>query len=124
MRLDIRVGKYVTQYGSCFTELFNNLKNKKALINIRNNDEKCFIWCCISKLYPTKKTWQQTNIKYYKKNLGKLNLKGIVFPLDINKVENFEKINSHLNLNLKINIYGFINIHRKSEVFPIRISRI
>jgi hypothetical protein len=122
MRLDIRVGKYVTQYGSCFTDLPKNLKNKKALINIRNNDDKCFLWCCISKLYPTKKTWQQTNIKFYKKYLGNFNLKGIEFPLDINKVEKFEKMNSHLNL--KINVYGFNNIDRKSEVFPIRISRI
>jgi hypothetical protein len=37
-------------------------------------------------------------------------------------VEKFEKMNSHLNL--KINVYGFNNMDRKSEVFPIRISRI
>jgi hypothetical protein len=91
LRLDIRVGKYVTQYGSCFTELPTNLKYKKALINIRNYDEKCFIWCCISKLYTTKKTWRQINIKDYKKYSGKFNLKGIVFPLDINKIEKYEK---------------------------------
>jgi hypothetical protein len=90
VRLDIRVGKYATQYGSCFTDLRENLKNKKALINIRNNDDKCFLWCYISKLYPTKKSWQQTNIKFYKKYLGNFNLKEVEFPLDI-KLKNLRK---------------------------------
>jgi hypothetical protein len=46
MRLGIRVGKYFTQYGSCFTDLPKKLKNKKALINVRNNDDKCF-FCAV-----------------------------------------------------------------------------
>jgi hypothetical protein len=37
-------------------------------------------------------------------------------------VDNIVKMNSYLNL--KINVYGFNNIDRKCEVFPIRISRI
>ena len=35
-----------TWIGSSFVELPNELNNSnKALINIKNNDNKCFLWC-------------------------------------------------------------------------------
>ena len=34
--------------GSTYIELLDQLKNsKKGLINIKNNDNKCFLWCHI-----------------------------------------------------------------------------
>ena len=37
--------------GSSFVELPNELKNpKKGLVNIKNNDDKCFLWCHVRHL--------------------------------------------------------------------------
>ena len=36
-----------------YIELPNELKNsKKGLVNIKNNDNKCFLWCHIRHLNP------------------------------------------------------------------------
>ena len=122
MRLDLHVGKYVTKYGGCFTELPERLKNKKAIINIKNKDNLCFVYSVLAKLFPVQNKWQQYYVKHYKKHLKKLNLKNLKFPMDINDVGKFEKQNSHLDI--RINIYGFYNIERENEIFPVRISKL
>ena len=41
--------------GSSYIKLPGELKNpKKELINIKNNDQKCFLWCNIRHLNPLK----------------------------------------------------------------------
>ena len=41
--------------GSTYIELPDKLKNPmKGLINIKNNDNKCFLWCHIRHLNPLK----------------------------------------------------------------------
>ena len=41
--------------GSTYIELPDKLKNPiKGLINIKNNDNKCFLWCHIWHLNPLK----------------------------------------------------------------------
>ena len=40
---------------SSYIELLNKLKNSiKGLRNIKNNDNKCFVWCHIRHLHPLK----------------------------------------------------------------------
>ena len=121
MRLDIHVGKYVTKYGACFTELPERLKNEKAIINIKNKDYLCFVYSVLAKLFPVKNKWQQYFVKHYKKHIKKLNLKNIKFPMNVNDIGKFEKQNSHLKI--RINVYGYYNIERENEIFPIRISK-
>ncbi len=121
LRLDLRVGKYITSYGGCYAIFPSKLKNKKALLNVKSYDKKCLIWCCCAKLFPPKKLWQQSYAKFYKKHYKKFVTKGINFPTSLSQIDKFEKINNHLDF--KINIYGYNDIENKSEVFPIRISR-
>ena len=41
--------------GSTYSELSRRLRNSmKGLINIKNNDNKCFLWCHIRHLNPLK----------------------------------------------------------------------
>jgi hypothetical protein len=42
-KIDIRIGVYNPIYGSCYCDLPYYIKNKKAIINIKNNDDKCFL---------------------------------------------------------------------------------
>ena len=42
---------YSPLFGSTYNELPDKLKNSmKGLINIKNNDNKCFLWCHIGHL--------------------------------------------------------------------------
>ena len=48
---------YCPLTGSIFVELPNELKNsKKGLINIKNDDNECFLWCHVRHLNSVKKT--------------------------------------------------------------------
>ena len=41
-RLDLRIGVYNPLAGRCHIDLPKQLKNKKAILNIESNDNKCF----------------------------------------------------------------------------------
>ena len=44
----VNISAYSPLIGSTYIELPSGLKNsKKGLINIKKNDNKCFIWCHI-----------------------------------------------------------------------------
>ena len=34
---------------------------KKAIINIKNNDDKCFMWCVLAQLYPVAKNAERVS---------------------------------------------------------------
>ena len=49
----VNISKYAPLFRSFFIELPSELKNpKKDLINIKNNDNKCFLWCHVRHLNP------------------------------------------------------------------------
>lgn len=51
--VDVHVGKYSSNFGGCYKiKLPKFLKNKKCLLNIKCNDNLCFIYCVLAQLYP------------------------------------------------------------------------
>ena len=53
----VNISMYSPVIGISFVELPNELKNRrKGLINIKNNDNKCFLWCHVRHLNLIKKT--------------------------------------------------------------------
>ena len=53
--LDVNVSVYSPLIGSTYFELPDTLKSPmKGLINIKNNDNNCFLWCHIRHLNPLK----------------------------------------------------------------------
>ena len=88
------------------------------MINIKNDDEYCFVYCVLAALYPEKHNPNRPNL--YKKYFNTLNLKDLEFPLSINQISKFEKQN-----NLKINVYtvkDFCDKRRDYKTLPIYIS--
>ena len=62
--------------GSSYIKLTNELKSpKKGLINIKNNDQKCFLWCHVRhinpvKIHPERITWEDKKLVTSLKNDG------------------------------------------------------
>ena len=89
VQLEIHTTEYNPVNGSSYIDLPKWLKDKKAIINIKNKDDKCFLWCILRYLYPRDR--DQERINDLKKYEFSLNTKGITFPIkenDINKSEN------------------------------------
>ena len=69
--------------GSSYIPLKDWISKKRAIINIQNKDEKCFLWCVLRYLYPKEKGANRlTDLKKYEHSL---NTKGINFPLKLEK---------------------------------------
>jgi len=94
-----------TRAGSYVDILPDSIKNKKAIVNIKNlKDDKCIIWCLVAhKYYDTFKS-DKCDLYNYKKHEDEIiKPKDIVFPINIQEnIPQFEKLND-----IKINIYEY-----------------
>ena len=52
IQLEIHLVEFNPTKGSSYIPLPDWITNKKAIVNIKNKDEKCFIWCILRYLYP------------------------------------------------------------------------
>ena len=55
IRLELHTVSYKPLRGETLIELPKELFHKKAIINIQNEDNKCFLWCVLRYLYPHNK---------------------------------------------------------------------
>ena len=49
--LKLMIAKYVPLKGSQYIDLPPKVKNSKAVINIKNDDDKCFLWSVLAYIY-------------------------------------------------------------------------
>ena len=95
---ELNINPLVEQAGSFYFYLSDFWKNKKALINPQNVDERCFLWACtIGKYKPRKDNGRIT--KYLKEKNKEFSTQTINFPMSLNYMKRFEKWN-----NIKVNI--------------------
>ena len=112
-RLYINTSNYEPLLGSSYISLPENLRNSmKGLINLKNKDGKCFIWCHVRLINPTNSHPEGIN-KRDKKIAANLNYSDIAFPLDIN---DYEKIEDRFQM--QVNVFGYEN-----KVYPLYISK-
>ena len=101
---------------SSYIDLPKELKNKNAIINMKNEDnDKCFLWCVLRALNP-KDTHPERIDKDLKSKENTLNMSGISYPVDIKKdIKRFEKQNP----NISISVLGY---SKDEKIYPLRIS--
>ena len=93
-KLEIHTVEYNPTKGSTYFPLPDWISNKKAIVNIQNKDEKCFLWCVLRYLHPKERDENRlTGLKEYEFSL---NTKGITFPMKIKDITKFEKLNPEL----------------------------
>ena len=101
--------------GSSYIPLDPYLANKKAIINMKNEDDKCFMWCVLRALYP-KNDHPERIDKDLKSKQDIINMKDIHYPVSLKAIDHFE----HLNPNISISVLGY---NKEDRVFPLRISK-
>ena len=86
--------------------------SKKGRINIKNEDNECFRWCHLAKVYSDKVKSNRERISHYKKYVNTLNYDGIEFPVSIKqipRIENQNNISTSLGMKTKIAfLYRFL----------------
>ena len=94
VQLEIHTTEHNPTKGSSYIDLPKWIKDKKAIINIKNKDDKCFLWCILRYLYPRDR--DEERIGDLKKYEFSLNTKGITFPISKNDINKFENLNPDL----------------------------
>ena len=113
LRLEVDTVKFNPTKGSSYIDLPKWIKNKEAIINIKNRDDKCFLWCILRYLYPKEKDGQY--LKDLRKYEFSLNTKGITFPMKIKDISKFEKLNPEIP---GINVFSNDNM----TIYPLRMA--
>ena len=101
LNLVVNVYKYNPMRGSSFIVLPPFIKNKKACVNVNNDDDQCFRWAILSALHPA--SININRVSSYVLYKDELNFEGIEFPVDPRKIEKFETQND-----VSVNVYYFI----------------
>ena len=99
--------------GETWIPLPKELADKKAIINMQNKDNKCFLWCVLRALNPHEKDPQRLDKKLKEKE-NTLNMEGIEYPVSLKDIGKFE----NQNPTISITVFGY----NGKIVYPLRNS--
>ena len=111
--LEIHTVVYEPLKGNSYIPLPPKLAQKKAIINMKNEDDKCFTWSVLRALNPKEENAVRID-KDLKKKEDSLNMTGIVNPVQINTLDKFERQNPTIS----INVFGY-----EESIYPLRVSK-
>ena len=111
--VNIHVATYRPMKGSSFLPLPAKLVCKKAIINVQNNDDKCFMWAVLAALHPINNNPQR--LAHYIQYADELDFTSIPFPMKLCDVNKFEKLND-----ISVNVFGY----EQGTLYPIHLTKI
>ena len=114
INLTLHTAKWDPLNAGSYIDLPPNLKKKKAIINMKNKDDKCFLWCVLRALNPVEKNKERVDKDLISKQ-DTLNMKGIKYPVDFRGIDLFES----LNPNISITVLGY---NQDERVYPLKVS--
>ena len=115
LKLILNINKIKVLNASSYIPLSKFLKNKNVIINLKNFDQKCLLWCVgINEILKTNPNLRNPGriTEILKKKVKKFNLDGMNFPCGFSDIDKFGKNN------ISINLFGY----EEKEIFPLRIS--
>ena len=115
VHLEIHTVNFNPMRGSSYIQLPDWIMRKKALLNIKNKDNKCFLWCVLRYLHPKGKNAELLTDLKQKEN--SLNTKGIKFPVRVKDISKFEKLNKDLP---GINVFS---VNENNKFYPLRMAQ-
>jgi hypothetical protein len=108
LKFEINTFRYEPLKGKSYIPLPKALAEKKAIINMKNEDDKCFKWAVTRALNPIERDGERVT-KILKLQSEKLNWEGIEFPTTLNQVKVFKRRN-----NISVNVFGY-----EKEIYPL-----
>ena len=113
IKLELHTVSYNPLRGETWIALPKELANKKAIINMKNEDNKCFLWCVLRALNP-KDNHSEIIDKKLKEKENTLNMEEIEYPVSLKDIDKFERQNPSIS----ITVFGY----KEKGVYPLRNS--
>jgi len=87
INLLININKYNPLHAGCHIELSQEIKLKRAVVNVQTTDNACFAWSVVA-LHPAeRKSERESSYPHYS---TVLNLKGIELPITLTQIKNLK----------------------------------
>ncbi|XP_069109117.1 uncharacterized protein [Argopecten irradians] len=113
LKLEVNTVEYTPLEGSSYIPLPSNIQKKKAVLNIQNTDQKCFLWSVLASIHHFPFENHPDRVSNYIQYESELNIDGIEFPLPLSQVSKFEKQND-----ISINVFGL----EGGEIYPLHVT--
>src|SRR5271163_338670 len=111
LRHFIVVNRYAPLSAKSYIKLPPSIQNTRAVINIQNTDDKCFMYCLGRALDPNPEKDNLYRVsKHLKRACIKLGLDKIEMPVSMKDIPKIEKM-----LDVDISVFG----HNGNEIYPI-----
>ena len=113
IKLELHTVSYKPLRGETWIPLPKELAVKTAIINMKNKDNKCFLWCVLRALNPKGNHPERLD----KELIGRentSNMEGICYPVSLKDINKFEKQNPTIS----ITVLGY----EGKSVYPLRNS--
>ena len=112
----VHTAAYSPLAASSYFKLPQWLKEKKALVNIKNNDELCYLWSILAHIHAVDGKNNPNRVSHYEPHLNELQTDGIVFPMTIRQIPKFED----LNPSIAVNVYTW---DKDRDIVPLFVSK-
>ena len=115
IKLVLHTTRWDTINAGSYIELPQALKNKKAIINMKNQDDKCFLWSVLRALNP-KDNHPERIDNDLKSKEDILNMEGIQYPVNFRGIDRFESQNPEIS----ITVLGY---NKDERVNTLKVSK-
>lgn len=112
--LYVNVWKYKPIGTGSYIELPEQIAASQACVNVKNTDNKCFLWSILSADFPVKSKNHPNRVTNYTRHEDTLNMEGIVYPVTIHSFSLFE-----YNNNRNINVFRLVD----NKICPYYMSK-
>ena len=117
INLELHTVSYRPLRGNTWVSLPKELADKKAIINMKNKDNKCFMWSVLRALNPKTNNPERIDKELMEKE-DTLNMKGIEYPVSLKENKDISKFEKQ-NPEISITVLGF---NEKDKVHTLRCS--
>lgn len=112
LKLEIHTFVYKPLRGSAYLPLPKSLSNSRSLLNIHNQDDKCFLYYVIASLHPI--TTDPELAEHYYQYEDELNMSGITYPVTLQQIHKVENQNESISIN--------VFTYDEKIIVPLRIT--
>src|SRR5699024_1264563 len=113
--LIISIDEFTPLKAGSWIDLPKWIKDKKAVINVKNKDNLCFLYSIIAKLYPAEDNMDRAS--KYSQYINSIKTDGLKFPMKIDDIHKFERMND-----LSIYVYSY-DVDTK-KIFTFRAPKL
>jgi len=76
------------------------IADRKAVLNIKNEDNECFLYCVAAHLYPSEDQKHAFRSHQYRQHFDKFDTTGLTFPMTVDQLNKFERQNPQIGINV------------------------